>query len=56
MKIITDYSIWCGGCGNYLSVINPAMRVFGEALCLACIEKMRDALIAQAKEDKARER
>lgn len=56
MKIVTDHSIWCDKCGEYLSVTNPAMRTSYEMICLACIEKMRVALVEQVAEDKARER
>lgn len=57
IAIVTDHSIWCANCVKcYLSADNPGVRVFGKVLCLACIERMRDALIAQAQEDKARDR
>lgn len=54
--IITDHATWCNVCIECLSADNPGVRVFGKVLCLACIERMRDALIAQVKVDKARER
>lgn len=56
MKIVTDHSTWCDECGEYLSTDNPGVKLWGKVLCLHCIERMRDALIAQAAEDKARER
>lgn len=63
IQVCTDHSTWCDKCGQYLSAANPGVRVFdGEragppaaVLCLECIERMRDALMVQAQEDKARE-
>lgn len=56
MKIVADHSTWCDNCGQYLSAANPAVRTSYEVMCLACIDRMRDALIAQVQENKARER
>ena len=56
MKLITDHARWCGMCIKCLSTDNPGVELFGRVLCLRCIERMRDALMAQVAEDKARER
>ena len=56
MNIVTDHALWCNVCIQCLSADNPGARVFGKVLCLACIERMRDALMAQVEADKARER
>ena len=56
MKLITDHAKWCRRCGECLSTDNPGVELFGKVLCLACVNVIRDALMAQAAEDKARER
>ena len=56
MNLITDHALWCDACVQCLSAANPGVRVIGQVLCLRCIEAMRDALMAQAQEDLARER
>lgn len=56
MKIITDHAKWCRRCGECLSTDNPGVELFGKVLCLACVEAMRAALMAQVEADKARER
>ena len=63
MKLITDHAKWCSVCIKCLSVDNPGVELFSEefplsrrVLCLACVNVIRDALIAQVAEDKARER
>ncbi|MBK8113259.1 MAG: hypothetical protein IPK44_01420 [Candidatus Accumulibacter sp.] len=63
MKIITDHAKWCRRCGECLSVDNPGVELFSEelplsrrVLCLRCVNVIRDALMAQAEADKARER
>ena len=45
-----------GMCIQCLSTANPGVRVFDKVLCLRCIERMRDALIAQVDPDKGQER
>ena len=56
IQVCTDHSTWCDKCGEYLSAANPGAQTSYEVMCLACIERMRDALIAQVEADKARER
>lgn len=63
MNIVTDHALWCDNCIQCLSAANPGVRLFGteridsrRVLCLRCVEAMRDALMAQAQEDLARER
>ena len=56
MNIVTDHALWCNVCIQCLSADNPGARVFGKVLCLACVEAMRAALMAQVEADKARER
>ena len=56
MKLITDHAKWCSVCIKCLSVDNPGVELFGKVLCLACVEAMRAALMAQVEADKARER
>ena len=56
MKLITDHARWCDACvKRYLSADNPGVELFGKVLCLHCVNAIRDALVAQAAEDKARE-
>ena len=62
MKIITDHAKWCRRCGECLSTDNPGVELFGgervdsrRVLCLACVNVIRDALMAQVAEDMARE-
>ena len=56
MKLITDHAKWCSVCIKCLSVDNPGVRMFDKVLCLACVNVIRDVLMAQVAEDKARER
>jgi ribosome biogenesis protein Tsr3 len=56
MNVVIDHALWCGHCGKYLGAANPSVRVFGKVLCLRCVEALREALLAQAEADKARER
>ena len=56
IAIITDHSTWCDKCGEYLSAANPGARTSYEVMCLACIERMRDALTVRVEADLARER
>jgi hypothetical protein len=56
MKLITNHSRWCWRCVQCLSADNPGVELFGKVLCLSCVNVIRDALMAQVDEDKARER
>ena len=56
MKLITDHARWCDNCIKCLSTDNPGVELFDKVLCLSCVNVIRDALIAQVAEDKARER
>lgn len=56
MKLITDHARWCGMCIECLSADNPGVELFERVLCLSCVNVIRDALMAQVAEDKARER